>query len=433
MTFVRRLVTGEAKALADATVPRDRDVIYSDGLYTGMWGSLRLAADYAATYEEIARRHLWARIAINKLSYAVGRLPLKTYEGDDPQSRQRLRGTTLAQLIDHPNDTKETGTTLGLLTRVAMDLMIYSNAIIVKAQSDETTRPMALQPSCPRYWSVDGDGYYVYDPQNGKGKTKYEPWRVMHFMEVGPGTTGWGVSRLEAARLTLAIEHAAQILGEATFRNGARPGGIINIKGLQSQGKERAELVNRFKEEVMLRFGGPSKAGLPAVLEGDVAWLAMSHNLDDSAVVAHRQLTRQEIAAIYDIPQPAIGILDESNFASVDAFHIMFYQDTLGWPVKVIESAFAAQLIRGVTEWQDQFLEFDLNAVMRGAFTERMAGYNTGINARIFTPDEVRGWENLPPMADTQPEAGQLQFPLNYSVAPSPAGMSANGATPNGA
>ena len=256
-------------------------------------------------------------------------------------------------------------------------------------------------------------------------ETVYEPWQIIHLMEPGPTASGIGVSRLEAARLTLAIEYAAQRLGVATFLNGARPGGIIKVNDLPTDPAARSAVMERFKAEVRARLGGVNRAGLPAVLEGNIDWLSLSHNLDDSAVVEHRQLTREEVAALYDIPQPAIGILDESNFASVDQLHLMFYQDSLGWPINLIEEVLARQLIDGVPEFAGQLVEFDLNAVMRGAFAQRMQGYQIGINGRIFTPDEVRGWENLPPMADQQPDAGLLQFPLNFSVSPESPGKEA--------
>lgn len=418
MTVLQRLFSVETKADAGYVTPLERDVIYSDVVpITDVGGFVRLAPDYSATYEELARRQLWVRIAVNKLSYSIGRLPLKTYSGDTSATRARVRDGSLPALIDSPNGTKDTGTTPGFLARVGYDLMVYANAIILKVQPEPYLPPLELRPFCPRYWSIDSDGYYVYQPSSRDKKQRYEPWRIIHIVEPGPAIGGFGVSRLEAARLTLSIEYAAQRLGESTFNNGARPSSIINIKsGLPTDKISRATAVERFKSEVMMRFGGVSRAGLPAVLEGDIDWQTVSHNLDDSAVVSHRQLTRQEIAALFDIPQPAIGILDEANFASTDALHVIFYQDSLGWPIKLIESAFNAQMVRGVNDWSGQFVEFDLNAVMRGALAERLAAYNTGINAGIYSSDEVRGWENLPPRAATQPEADELRFPMNYAT-----------------
>lgn len=399
--------------LPTTLTPRD-DIITSDTL-ANLFGSIALAGDYTATYEEIVRTQLWARIAVNKLAYGIGRIPLKTYQGERDDERERVREGSLPQLIRRPNDTKETGHAPGLLSRVVYDLMTFSNAMLVKVQGRPDVPPSELRPVSPRGWLVDDNGDYLWRSPRTHREERFKPWQIIHVVEPGPQHGGFGVSRLEAARLTLSIEYAAQRLGVATFNNGARPGGIINVKDLQiGAGDDRAAIVSRFKQEVLRRFGGVNKAGLPAVLEGDVTWQAMSHNLDDSAVVAHRQLTREEIAALYDIPQPAMGILDEANFASIDMLHIMLYQDTLGWPIRLIEAAFNTQLVEGVSEFDGQFVEFDMNAVLRGDPAARAAFYTTATGRPWMTTDEARVRENLPTLGG---EAARLVTPLNMGTA----------------
>lgn len=420
MTLLGPLFHRGEMGAATTLTPRN-DVITSDVLPVSMLGSIVMGPDYTATYEEIVKTQLWARTAVNKLAYSIGRLPLKVYQRAPDGSRERATDSALAELLRRPNQTKETGHPAGFQARVAYDLFTYANALILKVQSRPDAVPSELRPVSPQGWRIEKDGTYRQRRVDGTERV-YEPWQLIHLIEPGPVAGGWGVSRWEAARLTLAIEYAAQKLGVATFRNGARPGGLINVKGMPTESTARAAAMERFKAEVKARYGGVDKSGLPAVVEGEVSWTPMAHNLDDTAVVAHRQLTKMEVAALLDIPQPAMGILDEANFASVDALHLMFYQDSLGWPVNLIEDVFGAQLIDGVPEFEGEFVEFDMNAVMRGAFSQRMTGYMQGINGRIFTPDEVRGWENLPPMAGTQPDAGKLQFPLNYSASPEPPG-----------
>ena len=389
------------------------DVVTSDAAWAGLLGMLTLS-DYAASYQEIVRKQLWVRIAVNKLAYTIGRLPLETYVDRGP-NRKDASGSLLGQLIEEPNTTKETGFPEGLVARLTADLMTYSNSLTIKEQVRPDREVTGLMPVSPRGWSINADGNYEWrSPNTGKVKT-YEPWQIIHIIEPGPTESGFGTSRLEAARLTLAIEYAAQRLGAATFQNGARPGGIVNVRNLPTGDAQRKAAVERFKAEVMERFGGPSKSGLPAVLEGDTTWIPMAHNLDDSAVVAHRQLTRMEVAALYDIPQPAIGILDEANFASIDQLHVMLYQDTLGWPIKLIEGALKAQLIRGVPAYEGHFLEFNLNAAMRGAFTERTTGYQRAISS-YMTPNEIRALENLAPLDDD--EANHLHIPAGSTPDP---------------
>lgn len=428
MTLLRGLFEQKDAGFGTNSAPtsltvRD-DIVTSDShALLNMWGSIALAGDYTASYEEIVRTQLWVRIAVNKIAHAMGYLPLKVYERGEGNRRERTTGSSLARLLEFPNDQKLTGDSVGFQSQIAYSLLTFGNSLIVKVQSRPDAVPSQLVPVNPRGWTVDETGDYVWRSANTAATKRFKPWQMIHISEPTAAFGSFGVSRLEAARLTLAIEYAAQRLGAATFNNGARPGGIINVKsGLPTGVAERAAAVERFKSELERRFRGVDKAGLPAVLEGDVNWMALSHNLNDSAVVAHRQLTRMEVAALFDIPQPAIGILDEANFASIDALHLMFYQDTMSWWVKRIESAFKAQLVRGVTEFENQFAEFDMDAFMRGSYLQRMQGHQIAVNARLKTPDEVRAIENDPPMVDKQPDAGLLQFPLNYGVSPASAG-----------
>ena len=399
---------------ATPTGARDTGAPYPLWLDAGsFWGSLALSEDYTASYEEIARKQLWVRIAVNKLAYSIGRLPLKVYSGASEDERQRVRSGKLPTLMGRPNETVETGTPAGFKARIAYDLFVYSNSLIVKGQLRPDQPPDWLRPVSPTGWRVDGETYIYRDNSTGR-ETTFPSWRIIHIAEPGPTCSGFGVSRLEAARLTLAIEYAAQRLGAATFNNGARPGGILNVRNLPTGDAQRKAAIERFKAEVIARFGGADKAGLPAVLEGDTSWLPMSHNLDDSAVVAHRQLTREEVAALYDIPQPAIGILDEANFASVDMLHVMFYQDTLGWPIRLIEETLNAQLVAGVPEFDGQFLEWDMNAVMRGDPASRAAFYTAAVGGPWMKVNEARRLENLTPLTD-QPQAEMVSMPLNMS------------------
>jgi len=54
----------------------------------------------------------------------------------------------------------------------------------------------------------------------------------------------------------------------------------------------------------------------------------------------------------------------------------------------------------------DRFVNFNLDGLLRGAFTERMQGYATSITHGIRTSNEIRALENLPPV----PEGDRLMI-----------------------
>jgi HK97 family phage portal protein len=45
---------------------------------------------------------------------------------------------------------------------------------------------------------------------------------------------------------------------------------------------------------------------------------------------------------------------------------------------------------------QDQYVEFNLDGLLRGDFATRMAGYATAVQNAIMQPAEIRDKENLP-------------------------------------
>jgi phage portal protein BeeE len=67
--------------------------------------------------------------------------------------------------------------------------------------------------------------------------------------------------------------------------------------------------------------------------------------------------------------------------------------------------------------------EFKVEGLLRGDSTARMNTYATGVQNGIYTRDEVRGWENMPPkggMADELTVQSQ-NVPIGAEAATVPA------------
>src|SRR5690554_5663895 len=130
-----------------------------------------------------------------------------------------------------------------------------------------------------------------------------------------------------------------------------------------------------------------------------------------SDLIEARKLTREEVAAAYYIPPPLVGILDHATFSNIREQHKQLYQDTLGPWLTQIDEALEAQLLPEFGE-DDLYLEFNLEAKMRGSFEEQAAAASTAAGAPWMTVNEIRGRNNLPSI-----EGGDdLVTPLNVSV-----------------
>jgi HK97 family phage portal protein len=401
-----------AKALSDATVPYERDWTVNWPWQDG-FGDVGLVGGYAASYSALYRRQPWLYAVVNTLSRGIAAMPLKLYErrGD---ARVRDRDSRLARLLARPY---ERLTTFQLIERLVADICVYGNAIAVKGVYRDGA-PTIFATLSPRHFAIDRDGDYIHrHPETGK-ETGYRRERVYHAAFYNPDDGTFGVSPMEPLRQTLAIEDAAQRLAVANFGNGARPSGVLRTD--QDLSKEK---IAELRAGVARMYKGVDKTGLPAILTNGLDWKSMSWDMQQAAVVEFRKLTREEVAAVYHVPPPVVGILDHATFANITEQNRMLVQHAFRPWAALIEETLGAQLIADFGDPAVLYAEFDFRDMLKGSPLDQFTAYGQAINAGWMTQNEVRELENLPRIDD--PDADRLHRPLNLTPAPE------EGGTPN--
>lgn len=388
----------------------DAPIVTSDlaSWHAMLGGSIQLADGLTASYRDIYRSQPWVWAAVNMFARGMMRMPVKTYRRDGDE-KERVTDGNLYRLTERrPSYAMTASKHRHAITK---QVAIYGNSIVVKLGMDEpidTPDERIVAPAVG--WTVGTDNTYVWtNPQNGE-RYPFERWRIEHYCFWDTDENGFGVSPLEPLRVTLANDDAARRYGLASFRNGAKIGSI-----LQTDQTLKPETAQALKAELMAVHGDVDNAFKTAVFQQGLTFATVQTDLAKSAVVPHRELTPVEVAAVYGIPASMIGWTKDANFASIDMFHTMLYQDSLGPWVVMFEETLQADLVEPAREFDGLFVEVDMNAVLRGDERTRYRNYATGITTGFLTPAEVRNFENLPPV--DQPEANVLHFPTNLSGA----------------
>jgi HK97 family phage portal protein len=367
-------------------------------------GRIDLVADLTASYAQIYHTQPWVNAGTNKLVRQVGMLPLKAYEREGPD-RERLYDGELHRLMTRPFTA---GTPTYWKQHLMGSTIVWGNAIFVKmGVSSPEDVPDELFPAPAIGWSLGENNTYVWTSEKGE-QFPFERWKIIHFMHWDTAQNGFGVSAYEPLRRTLAIEDAATRFSIAAFKNGVNPASVV-----QTDQKLDQDVLKRLKASIQNLYGGVDKAFRLAVLEQGLDWKPLTHNLQESALLDHRKLTREEVAAVLDVPQPTMGILENANFASVRELHQMLYQDSLGPPLRMIEETLKRDLIDPIPEFAGQYVEFDLGMILRGDINQRSIAYQRFISAGVYTPNECRALENLP--RSENPAADEIHIPLNLS------------------
>lgn len=403
-------------AIQSLRFPRDarpRTDGYSWTLPTVGRGSIDLVADLTASYATIYHTQPWVYASVNKIARLMGMLPLKTYQRGEGRDRERVFDGELPGLMRRPF---RAGTPSYWKQHIVGSTLVWGNGIAVKLGATSSAQiPTELFPAPAVGWSLGENDTYVWTSERGE-RYPFPRWQIIHFRYWDVAENGFGVSALEPLRRTLAIEDAASRFGVAAFKNGARPASIV-----QTDQELSEDVLKRLRANIETIHGDVDKAFRTAVLEQGLDWKPLTHNLKDAVLVEHRKLTREEVAAVFDIPQPSIGILDEANFASITALNQMLYQSTLGPWMRMIEETIHADFLDYIPAFEGMFVEFDENMILRGTPNDRAEAYQRFYTSRVYTPNEMRAIENLPRITD-DPTADQLYVaPGSAPTLPDPA------------
>lgn len=412
-TILSTITQGVRASITLDNINLSNDYSGAVGRRSASGGSIPLVGNKRATYELIYRTQPWVRATIDRISGGVGRLPWAAFiEPDEPKSRQRQRRGPLAELLVTPF---ERGEPTLLKQAIMKNLLIHENAVVVKHRPGVGRPPDELLASSFAYWEIEGresspEWYIFHGEISGRPQRFYfRPSEVMHFHTWGTGRGLAGDSRMEALRTTLMIEDASQRLIIAAYENGMRPVGAYSVDH-EFKNKESAE---RTRAQLNAVYGGVDNAFKIMLLEGGAKWQDMTHNFVDAEVLEIRKLDREEIVAVWNAPQPTVGILDHATFSNVTEQHLMEYQDTYQPWTTLIEEVFTSQLIAEEPLMRGQYVEFNYKEVLRGDPIREIDTLVKATGRPFMSANEARATQNLPPIegGDTLPEAYNAATP----------------------
>jgi HK97 family phage portal protein len=161
-----------------------------------------------------------------------------------------------------------------------------------------------------RYRRVD---YYRIDDHEGDPYS-LEPDEFIHIFFYNPMNAWRGIAPITAVKTGIVIDQLAQAWSRLFFKNSARPDyAILSEEGFTP--KERVELETR----IMNEFGGVGEAHKPLILDQAVKDIKpLSYAPKDIEWIEQRKLSRDEIGAIFGVPDEIMGYGKDTyeNFAT---------------------------------------------------------------------------------------------------------------------
>jgi HK97 family phage portal protein len=244
----------------------------------------------------------WVYVAVNRIAEAAALVPLQVFRLEG-ERRVQVERHPLEALLDVPNPYLSR---FELLEQTVGMLELCGNAYWFLAGDGQGT-PVEIWTLSPERITIVPDPVryvkgYLYEIDGRQ--IPLEPEEVIHFKRWHPSNDYYGLSALEAARLSITSDRAMAQWNSATFgRENGVPAGIVTIKDFVSD----ADL-ERIKREWRDSYGGPQRR--TAFLRGDgVKWenIGLSHHELD--FLKGREAHRDEILNIFGIP---VGLVSEN-------------------------------------------------------------------------------------------------------------------------
>lgn len=361
-----------------------------------------LFASYAAIY----RNQLWVYVVVQKRAKATGRVPLKVYSKVD-NGRQVVPDSPYGRLMARPNPRHDP---FFFWAWTSSTYDVYGEAIWLKVR-DRHDVPVELWPVHPSLIQI----YRIPNEATGEIETWYAylggmaatvpvlliPERdVVHFKAYNPDTTMRGMSPLEPLRQTIVNEDAARRASSSFWANGARPSVVLSMAGtLKNKGT-----AERLKADWENLHRGVDNFGKTALLEEGITPHIISLSAEDAQYEMSRKLNREEVCAAYDMPPPAVHILDHATFSNIVEQLRSLYRDTMAPHFGGFEATMHHSLAPDFGD-DSLYAEFLMDEVLRGDFEKRMTSYKDSVGFGIMKPGEARALENWP---DAGPDADRL-------------------------
>lgn len=328
---------------------------------------------------------------IRIISETIAALPVHVMERTADGSTKVSSGLQHRLLTVEPNPTMSSATFREILTG---HLAGWGNgyAELIRNGRGEVMEMWPRTPDRvePRI-SKAGDLYYaVTDPDGSvRGVIAADMLHIPLFGHDGLK----GYSPIQQSRNAIALSLASEKFGSSFYKNGAVPGTILT-----SEKPLSAVAVKNLVDSFNATHQGVGQNNKTMVLEGGVDIKTLGIPPADAQHLENRRFQLEEIARVFRVPLSFLQSSVGNTFASSEAQDLHFTKYCITpyvtrWEQELNRKVFSGQA------GSRYFVKFNLNGLMRGVYKDRIDGLTRGIQSGLYTPNEARGLEDLPPIS----------------------------------
>lgn len=326
---------------------------------------------------------IWA--AVNFLSGTLAGLPCKVYRRTG-SGRKEISGGIATLLHDAVNDEMSSFE----WRKYFFDQVFTQGRGVSFIERTATGRPINIWPLEPEKLTVRRvDGRRLYDYRDGDRKITYEASEVIDVPFMLKSDMLSHRSPILSNKDVIGLAQAVTKHGARFFMNGGVPPFVIQGPfqtpgGVQRASEELDQAVRKAAKENRLALAVPAGHELKSI----------GADPEKSQLVETQRFMIEQVARIYSIPPTFLQDLTHGTFSNTEQQDLHFTKHTIKRWIEQFEQEMNLKLFGRNSN--SQFVEMNVDGLLRGDFKTRMDGYAQGIQNAILTPNEARRRENLP-------------------------------------
>jgi len=395
-SFFNRKKAASEPAVNEPTAP----VIHNNNYYSGdsssdffNLGAGAMSAAGVAVSEKSAMSLSPVFASVSLIGGSIASMPFNFFQVDQKGDRKKIYLPLTDLLNMQPNQAITAAVFWEYLVKsLLLKGDAYARILRPNKYSAEIIGFELLAPDSVTVRRVDKG--LAYDIKAGKITETLDQADVIHVPGVGfNGLNGMSVIKY-ALKNAAGTAQAAEDYSGAYFRNGAKSDLAIVVPGATTA-DQVALMKSNFAASRRL-----SQSFEPVVLSGGATLQEITLTAEDSQLLQTRKFSVEEIARIFGVPPYMIGHTEKSSSwgTGVEQMGIGFVKYTL----QRILIKFEQEITRKCIFSPFIFGEFNTSGLERGDIKTRSDSYRIGLGRAgepgWLTVNEVRKWENLPPV-----------------------------------
>lgn len=384
------------------------------GLASGDYAPVNSGAAVTTTS---AMRVITVHRCVTLIAQSIASLPLGVYRYERDR-RVELTNPAERFIWGRPNpEMSRVGfwaTTIGMA-------VLTGNAYIYKVR-DGLGRVTEIWPLDPRKVEPvrDRDGTKRFQV----GADLLDSDTVLHVPSYGDGFKG--LNPIAYAREGIGMALATEEFGARFFGQGSTLAGVLT-----TDGKIDDPTADKLERRWSRLHSGVQRAHRIAILEGGLKYQQVGIAPEDAQFLETRRFQVEEIARLFGVPPHLLGAVDRTTSwgKGIEEQNIGFVTYTLGWWITLFEQAITDDLLAPA----NHYARWNVNGLLRGNTAERYQSYQIGRNAGFLSINDIRKFEELPPIDGGDDYAQPLNSSSSGASAPATDGGAADDAgTPPG-